>query len=176
VRLQQGSTLRSHWQIVERLLAHRLRTGADAVRLRFWIELADALDSPMCLRVTLRFVSHPSVEVRIAAARAFGKCFLPETVTALHLMLRDRDWRIRAQAARSMGALGAVSAVNALAVAMTDESWWVRYRAALALAALEEAGRQVLQNMLESPDEFARDMALFIVGLPEGSRFELNAA
>lgn len=175
VRLQQGATLRHHWQIAEPLLAERLRRGADAARLRFWIELADTLDSPVCLIEALRFSSHPSAEVRIAAARAYGKCFDPDAVTALLRMLRDPDWRIRVQAARSLGALRTEAAIDPLVAAMTDESWWVRFRAALALATLGETGCDELRRISGSDDEFTRDMAQFVEGLPEGSRIELSA-
>lgn len=174
VRLQQATTLRHHWQIVEPLLAARLQRSADPVRLRFWIELADILDSPSCLMLTLRCADHPSAEVRIVVARALAKCFLPETVVALRRMLAEGDWRIRAQAARSLGELGAESAIDVLTEAMADSSWWVRFRSALALASLGRLGHTALRRVATSADAFASDMARFVEGLPEGSRIELS--
>lgn len=174
VRLQQATTLRHHWQVVEPLLAARLERSADPIRLRFWIELADILDSPGCLKLTLRCADHPSPEVRIVVARALAKCFLPETVVALRRMLAETDWRIRAQAARSLGELGAESAISVLADAMADLSWWVRFRSALALASLGKLGHTALRRVATSADQYASDMAKFVEGLPEGSRIELS--
>lgn len=176
VRLQQAHALRSHAAHATAAVIRQLSRPAAPYRLRAWIELAEVLATPEALSAVLPFVSHPDVEVRTSAARALRRCYSAEGAAAVTTLLADPDWRVRAAAARAVGALNVRSAIPLLGDAMHDESWWVRFRAGLALADLSPEGGTALALARHSPDPFARDMAMLISGLSDGSRLDLTSA
>lgn len=176
VRLQQCNALRSHAGIATEAAVARLSAPATAVQLRAWIHLAEVLATPAALAAVVQHASHPDVEIRTGAARALRRCFSPASSAAVTSMLLDVDWRVRAAAARAVGALNANEAIPLLRDAMHDEAWWVRFRAGLALADLSNPGRAALDEVRNSPDPFARDMATLVGGLSDGSRLELTSS
>jgi len=105
-------------------------------------------------------LSHPVLDVRIAAARSLGRLEARETASALALALGDEAWQVRAQAAWALGRVGATEAIEPLVAALPDRAWWVRHHAAYALAALGAEGRTALLGVTQqSADPYARDIA-----------------
>lgn len=176
VRLQQCNALRAHAEIATDAAVARLSAPATTVQLRAWIHLAEVLATPAALAAVVTHASHRDVEIRTGAARALRRCFSSESAAAVTHMLKDSDWRVRAAAARAVGALNANQAIPLLRDAMHDEAWWVRFRAGLALADLSHPGRSALDEVRESSDPFARDMATLVSGLSDGTRLELTSS
>lgn len=105
-------------------------------------------------------LTHPAVEVRVAAARSLGRLEARATSGALSQALADQAWQVRAQAAWALGRIGATEAIAPLVAALPDRAWWVRHHAAYALAALGAEGRAALLGVTQqSSDPYARDIA-----------------
>ena len=173
VRRYQFAELKECWRLTTPSLLRRVTRGAAPLSLEVWINLAESIGSAELLERVVTLHDHENALVRIAVAKALKRYYHPDSVTALIVLLRDRDWRVRGQAARALGAIGASEAVVALGSALCDSSWWVRFRSGLALAQLGEAGRRVLRDARATGDHFAADMATMISGLSEGGIVEL---
>jgi HEAT repeat protein len=177
VRVYQADVLRAVSRLAARPLLRRLRTRAPASRLEVWIQLAEAISDPQCLAATAALHRHPDSGVRAAVARALRRFPHRDTSAALAERIRDPEWRVRAEAARSIGAVAGAEAVPLLVSALSDRAWGVRLRAALALAELGEPGRRVLQEAAaRNDDTYARDMAIMVGALSDGTVAELGAA
>jgi HEAT repeat protein len=108
-----------------------------------------------------RRLRHEDLEVRVAAARALGRCQASDSAGALIVALRDDAWQVRALAAWALGQARIPTAIPPLTARLSDRSWWVRRHAAYALAELGQEGRHALHRVVEaSPDPYARDIAL----------------
>ena len=129
--------------------------------LRIAGQLADE-DLLPYLRERLR---HGGLEVRIQTAKTLGETDLSGGVDALRDALQDPAWQVRTQAARALGELEAAEAADDLNRSLSDPSWWVRLRAALALRRLGEAGRKLLRSADPGEDQYAADMARYVLGL-----------
>ena len=115
--------------------------------------------------------------MRATVARALRRFPHPNAANALAERITDPEWRVRAEAARSLGAVAGADAVPLLVAALSDRAWMVRLRAALALAELGEPGRQALEAAKQRPDDrYARDMAVMVTALSDGTVAELGAA
>jgi HEAT repeat protein len=177
VRHYLFGALKECWHSTVPLLRARLRADTPADRLEVWVNLAEAIPTPEILARVLPLSTHRSAGVRIAVARALKHYFHADAVAALDTLLEDDDWRVRAQAARALGALHATASIEPLGRALNDDAWWVRFRAGLSLAQLGEPGRRVLRTAREEGrDQFAREMATMIAGLPDGGVLELADA
>jgi HEAT repeat protein len=177
VRLCQAEVLRSVWRLAARPLLRRLQTRAAPQRLEVWIQVAEAIGDPQCLAAAAALHRHPDSSVRAAVARALRRFPHPNTSAALAERIVDPEWRVRAEAARSLAAVASTDAVPLLARALSDRAWNVRLRAALALAELGEPGRQALDAAAKLPDDpYARDMAIMVSALADGTVAELGAA
>lgn len=174
VRLFITNTLRAVWKQSESPLRDELaRRDAPARDLAAWLGLAESLNLPS-LRVGITaLASHDDPEVRVAVARALRRFPHAESVETLRTLLEDPQDFVRAGAAQALGALRAADAQAQLERRLTDEAWWVRFRCALALALLGEPGRAALRRARQSPDAYARDMAVMTSGLSDGAVLEL---
>lgn len=177
VRHFQGEVLRSVSRLAARPLVRRLQARAPASRLQVWIQLADTIAEPQCLAAAAALHRHPDPTVRAAVARALRRFPHPSTASALTERIADPEWRVRAEAARSLGAVASTEAVPLLIAALSDRAWGVRLRAGLALAELGDVGRRALEAIAKgSNDPYARDMAIMVTGLSDGTVAELGAA
>jgi HEAT repeat protein len=177
VRLMQAEVLRSAWRFTARPLLRRLQMRGPAHRLEVWIHLAEAIAEPQCLAAAASLHRHPDSGVRAAVARALRRFPHPTAAAALAERITDQEWRVRAEAARSLGAVARVEAIPLLVTALSDRTWAVRLRAALALAELGEPGQQALEAAKQRPDDrYARDMAIMVTALSQGTITELGAA
>jgi HEAT repeat protein len=177
VRHYLSGALKECWHHTVPLLRVRIRPDTPPDRLEVWVNLAEAIPTPDILARVLPLHTHRTAGVRIAVARALRHYFHADAVAALERLLVDDDWRVRAQAARALGALHATTAIGGLGRALLDHAWWVRFRAGLSLAQLGEPGRRVLRaTREEGHDQFAREMATMIAGLPDGGVLELADA
>jgi HEAT repeat protein len=177
VRHYLFGALKECWHSTVPLLKARLRADTPPERLEVWVNLAEAIPTPEILARVLPLHTHQAPGVRLAVARALKHYFHADAVKALDRLLADDDWRVRAQAARALGALHATASIGPLGKALHDDAWWVRFRAGLSLAQLGEPGRRVLRAARdEGNDQFAREMATMISGLPDGGVLELADA
>jgi HEAT repeat protein len=174
VRLFTTSTLRHIWEIAEPPLRVALSThGAPPGDLVAWLTLAESLSLPALRPAITALAAHDDPDVRAGAARALRRFPHRESVEAVMALLDDPQDFVRAASAQALGALRAVEAEPRLERGLADSAWWVRFRSALALALLGESGRAALRRARQSPDPFARDMAVMTSGLSEGAVLEL---
>lgn len=154
---------------VASVLLDRLESAAgesdELVLMRIAAEMADERHLPQ-LRERL---VHGGLEVRIQAAKTMAAGSLAGVTEPLRRALEDPAWQVRAQAARGLGRLRAVEAADELRRALSDPSWWVRLRAALALRQLGRAGREILEDVDPAADQYAADMADYVLGLQEAA-------
>jgi HEAT repeat protein len=177
VRVFQAEILRDVWRLAARPLLRRLQVRAPAARLEVWVQLAEAIGEPQCLAAAAVLHRHSDPGVRAAVARALRRFPHPNTAAALAERIADPEWRVRAEAARSLGAVAGAEAVPRLVTALSDRAWVVRLRAALAMAELGRAGRAALEAAAERKDDpYARDMAIMVGALADGTVAELGAA
>jgi HEAT repeat protein len=173
VRLQQFGVLRAGLEFTMPALLKRLTPDASPRRLKSWIALSEAIDSPELFEHVASLHGHPDPLIRLSVARALKRHRTPEAEEILLIALHDHDWRVRAVAARSLGTLGDASAVPRLAAGLRDVRWWVRFRCGLALARLGEEGRGALGDARRDVDRYAGEMATMIGGLSSDSVVEL---
>jgi HEAT repeat protein len=177
VRLMQAEVLRSVWRLAARPLLKRLQVHGPARRLEVWVQLAEAIGEPQCLAAAAALHRHPDAVVRAAVARALRRFPHPNAAAALAERITDPEWRVRAEAARSLAAVASTEAVPLLVTALSDRAWTVRLRAAVALAELGEPGQQALEAAKERrEDRYARDMAIMVTALSQGTITELGGA
>jgi HEAT repeat protein len=177
VRLSQAEVLRAVWRLAARPLCRRLLTRAAPYRLEVWVQLAEAIGDPQCLAAAAALHRHPDGGVRAAVARALRRFPHPNTHFALEERIADPEWRVRAEAARALGAVASTEAIPLLVRALGDRTWTVRLRAALALAELGAPGRKALEAVASREDDpYARDMAIMVSALSDGTVAELGAA
>lgn len=177
VRLFITSTLRTVWHLAEAPLQDLLGAAdAPAADLAAWLALAESLNLPSHRAAITALAVHANPEVRAAAARALRRYPHAESVETVRRLLDDPQDFVRAAAAQALGMLRATEAEPELARGLTDHAWWVRFRCALSLALLGESGRAALRRARQSPDHFARDMALMTSGLSDGAVLELADA
>ncbi|MDP2498559.1 MAG: HEAT repeat domain-containing protein [Candidatus Palauibacterales bacterium] len=133
--------------------------------LRIAGQLADEELLPY-LRERLR---HGGLEVRVQAVKTVGEAGMAGATDALRSALQDPAWQVRTQAARALGELEAEDAAGDLQRSLSDPSWWVRLRAALALRRLGEPGHELLQSTDPGEDQYAADMARYVLGLEDAA-------
>lgn len=148
------TALLAHWSALE---------GRPAIQ-RILMDAAAKVAPAACTALLPSASRHPSLEVRIAAARACGAITGADTFAILLVLARDPTWEVRAQAATALGQHGSVAALDPLAAALGDTSFWVRQNAATALGRLGATGIARLQHELaHAPDRYARDAAAHVL-------------
>ncbi len=177
VRLFQAEVQRGVWRLAPRPLLRRLQTRGPARELAVWIELAETIGDPQCLAAAAALHRHADPNIRATVTRALRRFPHPNAAVALAERIRDPEWRVRAEAARSLGAVASADALPLLVTALSDRAWAVRLRAALALAELGPPGRKALEGAATRDDDpYARDMAIMVGALSDGTVAELGAA
>lgn len=109
-------------------------------------------------------LSDEDADRRLAAASALERAGTLDCLPALVGALGDPDWRVRARAAVALGGFPVPDALEPLAWTMSDVSWWVRQDAAKGLARVP-GGMETLARVAVGDDAYARDAALFFLGL-----------
>lgn len=103
-----------------------------------------------------------SPEMKIVCIRALENIGDTSIQAIIEASLRDEDWRVRAVAAKN-AEVCSDTIIDALESALKDRSYYVRINAAQALAKLGDKGMAVLARLTGSSDNFARDMALYML-------------
>lgn len=148
-------------------LRSRLRASAGQREELTLLRIAGQLADENLLPYLVDRLRHGGLEIRIQAAKTVGAAGLAGAVDALRDGLQDPAWQVRTQAARALGELEAEEAAEDLRRSLSDPSWWVRLRAALALRRLGEPGRRILGSVDPAEDQYAADMARYVLGLEE---------
>jgi len=105
----------------------------------------------------LPLVSHPSPDVRIAAAEALGELGSASAVSALTDALRDSDELVRVYAAEALGRIRSPLAVRALRKLTLDRRWLPR---AYAYWALAEIGGPEMTALFKGRLKTERNLAV----------------
>ncbi len=111
----------------------------------------------------LKCLADPDRDIRARAASGLGRLGRREAAPALLQSMADTEWPVRAKAARALGDIGASEALSTLRAALADPAWWVRSNSAEALRRLGKPGIDILFEVLDGSDRFARDQALAIL-------------
>lgn len=111
----------------------------------------------------LQCLADPDRDVRARAASGLGRLGRRDAAPALLQAMADTEWPVRAKAARALGDIGAREALSTLRAALADPAWWVRSNSAEALRRLGKPGIDILFDVLDGNDRFARDQALAIL-------------
>lgn len=129
------------------------RARVLAIKVLGNIEVAEARCS---LRQAAR---HEDLDLSAQAVQALGKIGNSEDLDVVLEAAEDDRWPLRAQAASALGTIGNDSAIPTLKELMTDSEWWVRSNAGNALTRMGRKGERGLVEMLDSPDDYARERA-----------------
>lgn len=151
------------------VLRSRLRASEGRPEELRLLRIAGQLADENLLPYLADRLRHGGLEVRIQAAKTMGEAGLTGGVAALRDALEDPAWQVRTQAARALGELGAEEAAGDLRRSLSDPSWWVRLRAALALRRLGQPGRRILEETDPAEDQYAADMARYVLGLEDAA-------
>lgn len=131
------------------------------------LEVAAAAPFPAYLRPALALADSNSRRLRALAAVLLGSLGGGEASLYLMKLVADGDATVRAAAARSLGKLVHWQAAPLLAEALRDPMWDVRKEAAAALASMGGVGQLYLFRAVNGADQFAKDMARQVLGLPD---------
>jgi HEAT repeat protein len=111
-------------------------------------------------------LSAADAELRATAVRVLGKLADEHSLAALTSCLDDPEWFVRAAAARVFESIPAdARALKALRASLSDRAWWVRSNAAHSLSRQGERGMQILLDVVEGEDRYARDAAIAALAL-----------
>lgn len=150
-------------------LRDRLRASEDRSEELTLLRIAGQLADEELLPYLIDRLRHGGLELRTRAAKTLREAGLSGAADALRDALEDPAWQVRTQAARALGELGAEEAAEDLGRSLTDPSWWVRLRAALALRRLGEPGTRILGSVEPEEDQYAADMARYVLGLEDAA-------
>ena len=101
-------------------------------------------------------------EMKIACIRALEKLGDSDMYPIIVSALLDEDWRVRAVAAKN-AEVCSDKIIEALESVLRDKNYFVRINAAQALLKSGEKGMAVLTRLTTSDDNFARDMAHYML-------------
>ncbi|MGI8773714.1 MAG: HEAT repeat domain-containing protein [Actinomycetota bacterium] len=161
----QNSLLQLAGLVAEPLLA---RLERETPPLPLFLAVARWLADHRFSAIALRLSRHADVNVRLATSHVLGAIGGPVVLVRLEELLDDRDPRVRAAAAVAIGRLGHWPSAPQVARHLGDVAWEVRKAAGAALAALGPPGALLLRRAKASEDRFAADMAIYVLGLPQG--------
>ena len=94
-------------------------------------------------------------EVRASAARALGNTNTSYTLPALHSLASDPEWFVRLRAVVALGQIENIGKIKILVRTLCDANRHVRQRAAWALAQMEPQLEQILEDVVETKDDYA---------------------
>lgn len=108
------------------------------------------------------FLADENKEKKIAALKALGNMGDNRYVAQIIELLKDESWEVRAIAAKVLGQLQDNRALIPLVKALSDREWYVRYNAANSLISIE-GGIQLVYDVLEGEDRFAKDIVVSVL-------------
>jgi HEAT repeat protein len=94
-------------------------------------------------------------EVRASAARALGNTNTSYTLPALHSLASDPEWFVRLRAVVALGQIENIGKIKILLRTLCDANRHVRHRAAWALARMEPQLDQILEDVVDTKDDYA---------------------
>jgi HEAT repeat protein len=94
-------------------------------------------------------------EVRASAARALGNTNTSYTLPALHSLASDPEWFVRLRAVVALGQVENIGKIKILLRTLCDANRHVRHRAAWALARMEPQLEQILEDVVDTKDDYA---------------------
>jgi HEAT repeat protein len=94
-------------------------------------------------------------EVRASAARALGNTNTSYTLPALHSLASDPEWFVRLRAVVALGQVENIGKIKILLRTLCDANRHVRHRAAWALARMEPQLEQILEDVVNTKDDYA---------------------
>jgi HEAT repeat protein len=94
-------------------------------------------------------------EVRASAARALGNTNTSYTLPALHSLASDPEWFVRLRAVVALGQIENIGKIKILVRTLCDANRHVRHRAAWALARMEPQLDQILEDVVDTKDDYA---------------------
>jgi HEAT repeat protein len=97
----------------------------------------------------------PEPEIRASAARALAAMPLPIAIPMLATLIRDEAWFVRLRATSALNQILHPRVIPILLEAIRDSHRLVRIRAATALAKFEHETMDILQNVVDSRDQYA---------------------
>jgi HEAT repeat protein len=113
------------------------------------------LVSPELGEELLVLAADPLPEVRASAARALGSTNTAYTLPALHSLSLDPEWFVRLRAVVALGQIENVAKIRILLRSVCDPNRHVRQRAAWVLAHMEPQLEQILQQVVDTKDDYA---------------------
>jgi hypothetical protein len=117
--------------------------------------VASELTTPQMADEILVLAEDANPEVRACAARALAALPLPLAVPILSALIRDDLWFVRLRATAALNQILHPRAIPILLEAVRDPNRLVRIRAAEALAKFEHETVDILQNIVDSRDQYA---------------------
>src|ERR1700686_504467 len=113
------------------------------------------LASPELGEELLVLASDVLPEVRASAARALGNTNSSYTLPALHSLAADPEWFVRLRAVVALGQIENTGKLSILLHSLCDANRHVRQRAAWALAQMEPQLEQILEDVVDTKDDYA---------------------
>ncbi|MCX7694217.1 MAG: HEAT repeat domain-containing protein [Caloramator sp.] len=108
------------------------------------------------------FLADENKEKKIAALKALGNMGDNRYVAQIIELLKDESWEVRAITAKVLGQIQDNRALIPLVKALSDREWYVRYNAANSLISIE-GGIQLVYDVLEGEDRFAKDIVVSVL-------------
>jgi HEAT repeat protein len=117
--------------------------------------VAGELATPQMADEILILAEDPEPEIRASAARALAAMPLPIAIPMLATLIRDEAWFVRLRATSALNQILHPRVIPILLEAIRDSHRLVRIRAATALAKFEHETMDILQNVVDSRDQYA---------------------
>ncbi len=118
-------------------------------------QVAGELATPQMADEMIFLAEDPGPEVRASAARALAVASLPVALPALAKLVRDDTWFVRLRAASALNQILHPRVIPILLEAVRDSNRLVRMRAATGLAKFEHETLDILQQIVDSRDQYA---------------------
>ena len=110
--------------------------------------------------LALTLISHSDPEVRGKALRLLAReenASYPCDASMFNPLVTDPVWFVRLQAAKTIGKMKCDNYMEMLKKFALDEKWQVRDAAAFALSEMGESSVSTFQDLLETPDRYAKE-------------------
>jgi HEAT repeat protein len=117
--------------------------------------VAGELATPQMADEIIILAEDSEPEIRASAARAMAALPLPLAIPVLGQLIRDDAWFVRLRATSAVNQILHPRAIPILLEAIRDPHRLVRIRAATALAKFEHETVDILQNIVDSRDQYA---------------------
>jgi HEAT repeat protein len=118
-------------------------------------QVAGELATPRMADEMIYLSEDPGPEVRACAARALAVASLPVALPVLAKLVRDDVWFVRLRATSALNQILHPRVIPILLEAVRDSNRLVRMRAATGLAKFEHETLDILQQIVDSRDQYA---------------------